>query len=157
MWRKSESKDNMKLQKIFDLIITFGVWILFLLIGVHEMGHALVANLYKVPYAVTFGIGYGQLVASEYGFWIYPAGGLLAAFISGLLWWRAKVSPTNWDMDDEAVLAVVAVSQVGAAIGETIAYFWGNISILEIVFSGAFAIPVAIVYWNKVLDWVDEK
>jgi len=153
--------------KILDLIITFVVWAAFISIPIHELGHHLATVLQGGTATIQYqgfwaGFTYTEgLSPGEYQIMAF-SGGLFAALIMGLLWWRARTSPTWWDTDDLVVLACLGGMQMlyGLVEGATLGV-WGYRGIVPqsfvilapVAMAAGFLIPLFL-YLPKIADWL---
>jgi len=154
-------------QKIIDLIITFGVWAIFAHIAIHGLGHALATELLGGEATVKYQGFWAEFVTpvglspGEYQIMAF-SGGLFVALGMGLLWWRARKSPTLWDLDDELTLACLGGMHLlyGVAEGATLGV-WGYRGIVPqsfmilapIAMATGFLIPLFL-YLPKIANWL---
>jgi|GEM_PF-2895780 len=155
------------INKILDFLITFGIWAVAIMIPVHELGHHLVTILQGGTATIQYqgfwaGLTYVEgLSPGEYQIMAF-SGGLFAALIMGLLWWRARKSPTQWDLDDEVAMACFGGMQLlyGLAEGATLGV-WGYFGMVPqsfmiaapIAMAAGFLIPL-FCYMFKIADWM---
>jgi len=153
-------KSEIVLHKLIDLLVCFVVWFTVIPLAVHEFFHSLMNQILGGSGYVYFNFIFsGYMVADVWGepkWLVYWAGGIGTALVAGLLWWRAKVSPTKWDLDDEFVLAMVLGWQIGYSFSEIMLYYWGWSAywIGQFIPFIAIVIPI-IIYLPKVLDWLE--
>jgi len=149
--------------KILDFFITFSVW-LIIAVAIHELGHHLATQLlggdaYIVYQGFWAGLTYTEgLSPREYEIVAY-SGGLFAALMMGLLWWRARTSPTLWDLDDEVILASFGGMQLlyglveGATLGAALRITQGYMIMMPIAMVAGFLIPL-LLYLPQIASWL---
>lgn len=146
----------MNYQKLLDLAITFIVWA-FVSLPIHEYGHWLGGQLTGVPLSIEYrGLeGYAISADGQYNLFTYLGGGLFAAMAFALLWWRARASPTEWDLDDEFVLAIMGAGQIGMALAEGGAYLYGwPIMKAEMIGGLVLALGASVWYVRRIARWL---
>lgn len=160
---------KVRFQKILDFFITFTVWAFFAHIAIHSLGHALATELLGGTATVRFQGVFAEMVTpiglspAEYQIMAF-SGGLFAALAMGLLWWRARASPTHWDLDDEVVLASFAGMHLlygiveGTTLGAT--GYMGVVPqsfmiLAPLAMAVGFLTPLFL-YIFKVADWLME-
>lgn len=153
-------------QKIIDFFITFGVWAVFLHIPVHGLGHHIATWLQggttKIEYlgfwaefAVIEGLSGGAFQLA------YFSGGLIVALAAGLLWWRARKSPTLWDLDDEVTLACLGGLHLlyglaeGVTLGATPQMVQQFNILAPIAMAVGFMVPLFL-YIPRIARWLRE-
>ena len=146
-------------QKLLDFGITCTIYCLFGML-VHQWSHLCVAQLMGVQgyvrYEWMFG---GEFWATSWhpqGWIILLSGGLGSAIVLGLLWWRARVSPTKWDLDDESMLALWGLTQLGQAIAELRIGF-PDYPLIMVCAAGSATFIWLCCYMSSILDWLLEE
>ena len=149
-----------KFQKIVQLVATFVIWFIIVTF-IHEGMHSLFAYIKGCDAVVRFdGFWAGTCYCDEirHNQWFWAAGGLGTAFVTGLLWWLARWSPTKWDLDDEAVLATFGVFQLAYGMTEPLLLTNPAQSHTAIALvSAAFTIPVMLYYAVIWAYWYKEE
>lgn len=151
-------------QKIIDLVIAAGVWF-FVVTAMHELCHYLAVTWQGGEAYLTmrgFWAGYAEFTGIPYHSHelviVYAAGGIGTAILLGLLWWRARMTPSLWDLNHEAVLGVLVAIQLGLGIGEIALadpIRGGQMfAIMSPLLVALFAIPVMIYYAVQIGKWL---
>mgnify|MGYP001559379411 CR=1 FL=1 len=137
--------------KWLDTILAIVVWQLVSL-PIHELGHEIGARLAGLPagYA-TYNLSLWQgrhnlprgTEASDFQTVIWFAGGgVFTALLTGLLWWRARTTPTRWDLNHEMALAMVWVGEAAYAVGEATRWeYKGWLSLVATLGAMVYYIP----------------
>ena len=145
--------------KIAEFACSLG-WFYVASIALHEMWHSAVTQILGGKGTVEYFYFFGGLLRFQevppHVWVVYLSGGLLTALTMAVfLWFWARRSPTKWDLDDEAALAIIMGTHFCYAWTEL--FIWaGNMQAFWIAAPiAAFVGTVVpgIYYMPKLVDW----
>jgi len=146
-----------KAHKAVDFLISLAVYYI-LAVFAHEAFHYIACKALGGDGYITFpGIiaGYFYPTVLPPHSWIVGlAGGLGAGFLMLLLWWRARTTPTAWDLDEEFACALVGSTQIGYAIFEAFIFAKPHIYALWPAGVVCAAMGVTFAYFGKIARWM---